>query len=270
MIDDMRDGTVAGLDWQAAVEAAAPGSALLLTARWSAAEPERGGFDAAQRDRWRAALVAARRRRVEPLICLHDGALPGWQLERGGWLDPDVLSAWGCWVDWLARGTAELVRYWFSFHGLLREAAWSLRRAPEVARLLIDAHAHARLLLHRSPGFQGRACEVGVIEHFAGPTDPMNRAQALTLLRVLATGRLERPFALTGELPNGTPALDRVGFHWRGSAQADVAATVRAVWAVRCPLTLIGVGRTEAEAAESAGVRTDHRLSLAPGRATLW
>ena len=182
---------------------------------------------------------------------------------------PSVLGVVG-WVDWLARGTAELVRYWFSFHGLLREAAWSLHRAPEVARLLIDAHAHARLLLHRSPGFQGRACEVGVIEHFSGPTDPMNRAQALTLLRVLATGRLERPFALTGELPNGTPALDRVGLHWRGSAQGDVAGAIHAVWAVRCPLTLIGVGRTEAETAESAGVRTDHRLLLAPRRATLW
>lgn len=267
-------GEIGGADWGAAAEGAAPG-ALLLTARWSEAEPERGRFDADLRERWRAAVVTARRRGVEPLICLHDGALPIWQIERGGWLDPDALAAWGCYVDWVARGLAELTRCWFSLHGLLREADWALDRAPEAARRLIDAHAHARLLLQRSPGFGGRPCEVGVIED-AGPEEIAGRdraagARRAALLEVLRSGRLRRPFALAGELPNGTPALDRVGLHLRaGGAPGRINAIVREAWAARCPLTLIGAGRIEAEAAEAAGARIDHILPGVPGRGGLW
>jgi hypothetical protein len=42
-------------------------------------------------------------------------------------------------------------------------------------------------------------------------------------VRAAATGRLGPPFAITGELPNGTPALDRVVLLGEGGA-AGIAA----------------------------------------------
>lgn len=272
-------GEVGQGDWGMAVSKAKTGQALLLTTSWAALEPERGRFDDAVLEGWGKAIRDARKKGVEPIVCLHDGALPDWQMARGGWLDPDVTATWGCFVDHLARGIAESVGTWIVFRSILEEAAWYLEDAPAAARVMLDAHAGAYLMLHRGPGFGGRPSRVGAMEIFADWQAPKGLRRQLdvlkrrqfgpeVLLHVLSTGKLEMPFAWVGELPNGTPALDLVGVDWRGAwvvpdgprlrpAQGHLAHCLRKLWGLRQPLLLIGCDEDEVQHVISEGVRVD-------------
>lgn len=172
---------------------------------WSRVEPERGGYDPGELSRLSREVRDARQAGREPVVVLHRGALPDWTIARGGWLDPDVLAGFGCYVDRVAQALGVHVGYYLSFDGLLAEAEWYGRDAPRVARTLVEAHAAAYLHLRRSSGHGARPPEVGVAERDDPAVAPVG-----ALLRVLATGRWHRPFGWLGELPNGTPCLDFV------------------------------------------------------------
>jgi hypothetical protein len=217
-----------------------------LFASWARGEPERGAYAEAELLGWRRAAAAARRRGAEVWVVAHAGALPDWQIARGGWLDPDALANWGCWVDRLAHTLTEVVAGWFGLWDPLGEAAWYGADARRVARLLLDAQAAAHLQLHRGSGALAR--QVGVALTLAPPAIDGVRGRALLVthlmvseawVRAATTGRVGPPFALTGELPNGTGAVDVVGIVGDGRAGRLGAGK---------PLFL--VGEVEAEGAE--------------------
>jgi hypothetical protein len=197
-----------------------------VTVSWTRVEPRRGAYDDGELDTLSRAVRAARAEGDEPLVVLHAGALPDWVIARHGWLDPDVGADWGCFVDRVAQRLAAHVRYWSPVRDPFGEAAWYDGEARTALRALLDAHAAAYLHLKRTHGPGGRPPEVGSLLAWATWTGATlrGRAEAELLARwgpngwvkVLATGRLAPPFALAGELPNGTPALDWIGVEWGG------------------------------------------------------
>ncbi|MDP2309426.1 MAG: hypothetical protein Q8P18_25620 [Pseudomonadota bacterium] len=217
----MLAGTVWRGSWDRGAAQAAPGT-LVLFASWARAEPERGRYDEAELAAWRHAVVTAKKRGAEVWVVAHSGALPDWQIAREGWLDPDALANWGCWIDRLGRGLSESVTGWIALWDPLGEAAWYEGEARRAGRVLLDAQAAAYLQLHRGTGAMAR--EVGVAVTLSPPRPPERplrgvRHRILTAahhaategwVRAAATGKLGLPFAITGELPNGTAALDRV------------------------------------------------------------
>lgn len=206
-----------GARWDDAVEAAPAGAYLALDVTWAAVEPEKGRYDDATLDALRRALIAARKRKVDPVVIVHRGGLPGWQIERDGWLDGDALAGFGCYVDCLAHHCGELARYWVGTWEPLREAALYEGDHKRVARSLLDAQASCWLHLRKAPGPGGGGTLVGVAERFDVVGRRRDREigrllgrepEAHALVTTLATGQLVPPFGAVGELPNGTPAID--------------------------------------------------------------
>lgn len=267
--------------WEEAVETAPPGW-LVLHASWAAVEPERGRYDDAELERGPRLLFNARRRGIEPVVCLHAGGLPDWQVARDGWLDPDALAAWGCYADRAARAWGEQLRWWITFWDPLDEAGWYDDERARVARLLLDAQAHAYLHLKRGPGLGGRSAQVGLVATWSawregglrGRLDASLRSRLgpEALARVLFTGRLVPPFGAVGELPNGTPALDWIGVRWAGAVRAgdetplgdeapeELQAALDRVWVHSRPIVLVGGPADAAARALARGVRVVARI----------
>ena len=155
-------------------------------------------------------------------VVVHSGALPDWQIARGGWADPDVLANWGCWIDRLGRALLEAVDGWFALWDPLGEAACYDRDARRIGRVLLDAQAVARLELHRGSG--AGPLPVGAV--LKGPAGLRERWAARTWVESAASGKLRPPWALAGELSNGTGALDVLGLVGGG---AELAEGVRVV-----------------------------------------
>lgn len=255
------DGRIVHGDWAEAVESASPGW-LVLFAAWARIEPERGNYDDAEVLAGRKALITARRRGIEPVVVLHAGALPDWQIAREGWLDPDALSAWGCYADHAAHHFGEQLRYWVSLWEPLAEASWYDSESRRVARLLLDAQSAAWLHLRKSPGPGGRIGAIGVVERWGAATrrvwlPGMDADPADALIEVLSTGRLKPPFAPIGELPNGTPAVDWVGVH----AESDPEGVLARTWTWGRNLVLVNGPAPAADAARARGQRVIARVT---------
>lgn len=212
----MRGGRVWRGGWDLGAAQAGPGT-LVLFASWARSEPERGRYDDAELAAWRRAVVTAKKRGAEVWVVAHAGALPDWQIARGGWLDPDALANWGCWIDRLGRGLSEAVTGWIGLWDPIGEAAWYDGEARRVGRVLLDAQAAAYVQLHRGTGAMAREVAAAVVLR---PPDARGlRGRVLSVahrvategwVRAAATGKLGPPFSLVGELPNGAAALDRV------------------------------------------------------------
>ncbi|MBM4390535.1 MAG: hypothetical protein FJ090_05395 [Deltaproteobacteria bacterium] len=201
---------------------------------WARVEPARGDYAASELALLGGQLRADRAAGAEPVLVLHGGALPDWQLARGGWLDPGALAAWSCLVDRVAQAVGVHVGHYLVNDDLLREAWWHDDEAPAAARALIEAHATAYLHLRRSSGPGGRPPLVGTWLR-RGP-DPGYRLE-VRLLEVLGSGRWKAPFGRMGELPNGTACLDLV-------ATDDPGLLPRLVPLAR-PVLLVGIDAAE-------------------------
>jgi len=198
----------------------------LVGVSWARIEPTRGAYAEGALDTLAATLRAVRAAGEEPVVVLHAGALPDWVVETHGWLDPDVLAGWSCYVDRVAQRVGVLVRWWTPIRGPLEEAEVYEGEARLALRTMLDAHAAAFLHLHRSQGHGGQPPQVGTIATWARWTGAGLRGRAEAELRsrlgadawlgVLATGRLAPPFGLVGDLPTGGPALDWIGVDWGG------------------------------------------------------
>jgi hypothetical protein len=152
------------------------------------------------------------------VVVLHQGAFPDWMIARHGWLHPDALASWGCYVDRVAQKVGVHVANWVPVADMVGEAAWYDGHQREVARTLVEAHATAYLHLKRSQGFGGRSPQIGMAERQVPSRSP-RKVDAAAIARVLATGKWSFPLGLLGELSNGTPALDFVALPLRDEAQ---------------------------------------------------
>lgn len=209
----IRPIVVGGPSWEDAIERADPAAWLVIFAKWSTVEPEKGRYDDAVLGHARRALITARKRGVDVILVAHSGALPDWQIERDGWMDRDAIAGFGCYVDAAAHSWGELARHWIGLWEPLGEAMVYGDDHRRVARTLLDAQASAWLHLRKAAGPSGGGTLVGVAERFDQPQRTRDRLigrspEAHALVSVLSSGRLAAPFGAVGELPNGTPATD--------------------------------------------------------------
>ncbi|MBM4365259.1 MAG: hypothetical protein FJ102_03525 [Deltaproteobacteria bacterium] len=201
---------------------------------WARVEPARGDYASEELALLGGQVRADRAAGLEPVLVIHGGALPDWQLARGGWLDPGALAAWSCLVDRVAQAVGVHVGHYLVNDDLLREAWWYDGDAPRVARALVEAHATAYLHLRRSSGPGGRPPLVGTWVR-RGPG--RGHRLELRLLEVLGSGRWKSPFGRMGELPNGTACLDLVA--------TDDPGLLPSLVPLARPVLLVGIDAAE-------------------------
>ena len=200
----------------------APTDATVLHAPWARGEPTRGHYDDEELAGWRKAALRRRKERGELWVVVHAGALPDWQIARGGWLDPDAAAAWGCWVERLGRALVDAVDGWYALADPLGEAACYDVDARRVGRALLFAQAQAWTHLRRG----GQAVPVGALVRAQVGT--VGRAATAAWLDAAASGRLLPPFGIGGELQSGG-VLDRVGELGGGVAGAAAVPRIEVV-----------------------------------------
>ena len=174
---------------------------------WARVEPRRGEYDETELSELSLWVRAVRTKGDEPVVVLHDGAFPDWMISRHGWLHPDAIASFGCYVDRVAQKLGVHVRYWIPILGIIQEARWYEGAQKPAVRAMIEAHATAYLHLKRSQGFGGKSPLIGIWESDAGG---LFSASPAAITRVLGTGKWSFPLGFLGELSNGTPALDFV------------------------------------------------------------
>lgn len=209
-----------------------------LSVEWSRVEPERGRFDEAALDRYRAICDAARSVDITPWVNLFHFTHPCWLAERGGLLDPANHADFLRYVEHAGRALVGHATY---FHVSNESMVYVLSsyllgqnppflRDRELAftmtRHVLALHAAAYGVLKGlvpSP-------TVATIEVYLDPrpADPESSHQCAsarrfdawyhgTLLHALATGCIELPGREPEEIPGLAGALDLYGFNYYSS-----------------------------------------------------
>ncbi|HUX87930.1 MAG TPA: glycoside hydrolase family 1 protein [Chloroflexota bacterium] len=207
-----------------------------LSLEWSRIEPSPGEFDRTEIRHYREVLEHLRRLNIEPVVTLHHFTNPVWLAERGGWEVPEVVDAYGRYVQEAVAAFGDLVRYWVTINepviygtmGYLA-GAWppgkrSFRGIVNALHNMILGHARAaRIIRDRSP--RGDV-QIGIAHHLRifDPYRPIlpgdrfvarlgevlfNRAVLLSLLK----GQFQFPFGW-GRVPDGADSLDFIGLNY--------------------------------------------------------
>jgi beta-glucosidase len=215
-----------------------------LSVEWSRVEPERGRFDEAALDRYRALCDAAVAAGVTPWVNCFHFTHPVWFAERGGFLDVANHADFLRYVERVGRALAPHARHFhvaneslvYVLTGYLMGAVppWIKDSASAFAmtRHVLALHADAYRIL--------KICEpqptVATIEVYLDPRpedagDAGQRASAErfdawyhgTLLEALATGWIRPPNREPEEVPHLKGALDLYGFNYYSSTSFGAA-----------------------------------------------
>jgi beta-glucosidase len=221
-----------------------------FSVEWARIEPERGRFDPAVLDHYRAVVEACRALGLEPMVTLYHFTLPRWFAARGGWLAPDAVADFRRYVQAVAAALGPLVRLWvtinepmvYAYQGYL-VGVWppgrrSLPEAVRVARVLVRAHIEAYRVLHSGPGFGGEAPQVGVAHNLIvfEPARPGNRWDARAaatqeaifnwwFLNCLHRGRFVPPLGIGGAIPGWVACQDFIGVNYYARRRVRFAPT---------------------------------------------
>lgn len=209
-----------------------------LSVEWSRVEPERGRFDEAAFDRYRAICDAAVAAGVTPWVNLFHFTHPTWFAERGGFLETANHADFLRYVERTGRALAPHARH---FHvsnesmvyvltaylmGLnppfVQDAASAFAMTRHVLALHADAH---RILKSMEPQPTVATIEVYLDPRAEDPADAAQRAAAQrfdawyhgVLLEALATGWVRVPGREPEEIPHLRGALDCYGFNYYSS-----------------------------------------------------
>jgi beta-glucosidase len=207
-----------------------------LSLEWSRIEPSPGQFDRAEIRHYREVLEHLRRLNVEPIVTLHHFTNPLWLADRGGWEVPEVVDAFGRYVNEAVAAFGDLVRYWVTINepvvygtmgylaGVWPPGKRSIRLLVTVLHNMILGHARAaRIIRERSPLPD---VQIGVAHHLRifDPYRPIlpgdhfvarlgellfNRAVLLSMLK----GQFQFPFGW-GRVPDGANSLDFIGLNY--------------------------------------------------------
>lgn len=201
---------------------------------WARIEPSEGVYDSEAIAHYRAELAALHDAGITPLVTLHHFDLPGWVVDRGGWLAPDAVEVFLRLVRLLVTELGAHVTDWVTINEPTVEALqghylgdWppgerSLWRYLAVQQVLCEAHVRAYGLIHELQP----SARVGVAHHLRvfAPADPRNLwhrlAARLTrrLFQELAveattTGRFAFPLRQPHGIAHGTYA-DFLGLNY--------------------------------------------------------
>ncbi len=209
-----------------------------LSVEWSRVEPERGRFDEAAIDRYRAICDAAVAAGVTPWVNLFHFTHPRWFAERGGFLEPANHSDFLRYVERIGRALAPHARH---FHVANESMVYVLTgymmgATPPFVKDATSAFAMTRhvLALHADAYRILKAQEpqptVATIEVYLDPRpeDPNDGGQCAAakrfdawyhgvLLEALVTGWVRVPQREPEEIPHLRGALDLYGFNYYSS-----------------------------------------------------
>lgn len=209
-----------------------------LSVEWSRVEPERGRFDEAALDRYRAICDAAVAAGVTPWVNLFHFTHPLWFAERGGFLDPAKHADFLRYVERVGRALAPHARHFhvsnesmvYVLTGYLmganppfvQDAASAFAMTRHVLALHADAY---RILKSLDPQPTVATIEVYLDPRPEDASDPLQRQAAErfdawyhgALLDGLATGWVRVPTREPEEIPHLRGALDAYGFNYYSS-----------------------------------------------------
>jgi beta-glucosidase len=206
-----------------------------LSVEWSRVEPERGRFDPAALDRYRAICDAAAAAGVTPWVNVFHFTHPAWFAERGGFLEPANHADFLRYVERVGRALTPHARHFhvsnesmvYVLTGYLMGAVPPFHRSSASAfamtRHVLALHADAyRILKGLEPQPTVATIEVYLDPRPADAADVGQRAAADrfdawyhgTLLEALATGWVRAPNRAPEEVPHLRGALDVYGFNY--------------------------------------------------------
>lgn len=206
-----------------------------LSVEWSRVEPERGRFDDAALDRYRAICDAAAAAGVTPWVNLFHFTHPAWFVDRGGFLEPANHPDFLRYVERVGRALAPHARHFhvsnesmvYVLSGYLlgvnppfvRDAGAAFAMTRHVLALHADAY---RILKSLDPLPTVATIEVYLDPRPLDPEDAAARGAAErfdawyhgSLLEALATGWVRVPGREPEEIPHLRGALDLYGFNF--------------------------------------------------------
>jgi beta-glucosidase len=172
--------------WQEDLDRAAEGgqNAHRLSIEWSRIEPSPAVWQDSALDYYRHIIKGILERRMTPMVTLHHFTNPLWVVDRGGWLNPDIVTLFERYVRKVVSALHDLVGLWVTINepnvycvASYLEGVWppgmkNLRYLPSVVKNLLMAHAAAYHAIHDiQPGSQ-----VGLAHNYRGfrPANPRN------------------------------------------------------------------------------------------------
>lgn len=206
-----------------------------LSVEWSRVEPERGRFDRAALDRYKAICDAARAAGLTPWVNLFHFTHPRWLAARGGL---EARAGQDDFVRYVERMARELSGHAGHFHvqnesmvyafgaylvGELPPFGRDPARARAMTRTVLELHARGFAALKAADARNTVATiEVYLDFHPERPDDEADRASVRALdawyngcvLDGLATGRITLPGGEPEEVPGLAGALDRYGLNY--------------------------------------------------------
>jgi beta-glucosidase len=176
---------------------------------WSRVEPEKGRFDSAELQHYRAVLESIRSRGMRPFVTLHHFTNPLWVAQQGWWLAPEVIEDFAGYARRMAEEYGDIVDDWITFNEPAIYATgtyWAklypggsllnMEKATTALRHMIYAHAAAYDAIHAADRIDaygtGRPCRVGFVE----ASYPTHAADAASEEDVAAAGRFDSFFNL--------------------------------------------------------------------------
>ena len=209
---------------------------------WARVEPDPGQFDRDAIQHYRDEVAALRAAGIAPLVTIHHFNLPGWLVDSGGWLGPDIRVAFGrltrmlvtelgAWVDeWIPINEPNI----YATHGFLY-GEWppgerSAIKALRVMQVEAEVHIAAYQMIH---ALQPHA-KVGSASHLRAfaPADvrnPLHRVAAAggeylfqrALLKAMNTGRFDPPFVRpSGVVPGRYYDFQGVNYYSRSTVRS--------------------------------------------------
>lgn len=206
-----------------------------LSVEWSRVEPERGRFDEAALDRYRAICDAARAAGLVPWVNFFHFTQPVWLADRGGL---ETAEGRDDFVRYVERTGRALRGHADHFHTQNESMVWVLlayltgqippfvrdaERAWNMTRAVLELHARGFAALKAlEPASRVATIEVYLDFHPERADDPASRAAASamdawytgTLLDGLATGTITLPGREPEEVPGLRGALDLYGLNY--------------------------------------------------------
>ncbi|HVN86710.1 MAG TPA: family 1 glycosylhydrolase [Candidatus Binatia bacterium] len=203
-----------------------------LSIEWSRVEPDRGHFDVAALDHYRAICDAATAAGLTPWVNLFHFTLPQWVAQSDGFRNPVNRDAYARYVEHAAGALAGHARHFHTQNESMVYvlASYFLGENPpyvrdpliafEVARHVLELHARAYAILHETVA----DATVATIEVYL-PLIPEDESAAPAakrfddwyhhaLLHGLATGVVDLPSRDPETIPNLRGAVDMYGFNY--------------------------------------------------------
>lgn len=207
---------------------------------WARIQTSAGEFDDNALDRYRYEIELLRENGIKPLVTLHHFVNPLWVVEKGGWVNEEIVDRFIRYVRYVVDALADLVDEWVTinepFVYLVQGyfyAKWPPGKTEpftgfKVLRNMIQAHIKAYQVIHQIYQEKGLGVKVGIAHHMRvmdplNPKSPLDRMSTKManqfvnklVLDAMLFGRLQYPLG-SGQPWGEGPFCDYLGLNYYG------------------------------------------------------